>query len=171
MSKTQTSENKIKYLATAYEGLLDKALHQTVSSIHHSIDSVQDDLEALGKLTTEETKHLKHALKRDLGHAAQHLQASNQELKSWLGFDLDLIKFELWQKFIAATDKTTLELIKLKETAANAQYNTGEMIGLGTLICDQCKTPLHFHQASHIPPCGKCHGTHFHRQYHEVQIA
>jgi len=168
MTKTQTSEEKIKYLATAYEGLLDKALHETVSSIHHSIDKVQDDLSALGDLTIEETKHLKHALKRDLGHAAQHLQASNQELKSWLGFDLELIKVELWQKFIEATDKTNLELIKLKQTAAHAQYTTGEMIGLGTLVCDQCQTHLQFHQPSHIPPCGKCHGTHFHRQQLEV---
>jgi len=168
MSKTQTSEDKIKYLATAYENLLDKALHQTVSSIHHSIDSVQDDLAALGKLTIDETKHLKHAVKRDLNHAAQHLQASNQELKSWLGFDLELIKVELWKKFLDATDKANLELIKLKETAANAQYNTGEMIGLGTLVCDKCQTNLHFHQPSHIPPCSQCHGTHFHRQHVEV---
>ncbi|BCM24697.1 zinc ribbon-containing protein [Methyloradius palustris] len=168
MSKTPTSEDKIKQLATAYESVLDKALHQTVTSIHHTIDSVQDDLAALGKLTVEETTHLKHALKRDLSDAAQHLKASNQELKSWLGFDLELIKVELWQKFIEATDKTTLELIKIKSTAADAQYTTGEMIGLGTLVCDHCQTNLHFHQPSHIPPCGKCHGTKFHRQNHEV---
>jgi hypothetical protein len=171
MSKTQTSEDKIKYLATAYEGLLDKALHHTVNSIHHSIDSVQDDLAALGKLTTEEAQHLKHAVKRDLNHAAQHLQASNHELKSWLGFDLELIKFELWQKFIEATDKTNLELLKLKETAAHAQYKTGEMIGFGSLVCDHCQTKLQFHQPSHIPPCGKCHGTEFHRLHLEMETA
>jgi polyhydroxyalkanoate synthesis regulator phasin len=168
MSTTHTSEDKIKYLATAYENLLEKALHQTVSNIHHSIDSVQDDLTAMGKLTTEEAKHLKHAVKRDLSHAAHHMQASKQDLKSWLGFDLELIKVELWQKFIEATDKTTLELIKIKNIAADAQYHTGEMIGLGTLVCDHCQTNVHFRQPSHIPPCSKCHGTEFHRQHHEA---
>jgi len=76
MSKTQISEDKLKDLATAYESLLDKTLQQTV----HSIDSAQDDLKTLGQLTVEETTHLKHALKRDLSDAAQHLQASKQEL-------------------------------------------------------------------------------------------
>lgn len=29
--------------------------------------------------------------------------------------------------------------------------------------CDKCNAFLHFHKPGHIPPCAKCHGTHFHR--------
>jgi hypothetical protein len=102
-------------------------------------------------------------IKRDLIAAAQHLNESGQELKDWLGFDLKLIKNELWQRFTEAADKATLELLKLKKIAANAEYHTGEIVGLGSLICDQCQAQLHFYKPGHIPPCAKCHGTRFHR--------
>ncbi len=49
------------------------------------------------------------------------------------------------------------------ELDKRAHPHTGEIIGAGTLVCDQCGEKLHFHKAGKIPPCPKCHGTTFHR--------
>lgn len=161
MNKTQQQDSNDS-VGQAYETSLEKALSQAKqgdTSLHNSLDENHD---------SDEAHKLKRSIKRDLIDAAHHINETGKELKDWLGFDLMLIKNELWQKFTEATDKTTLELLKLKHLAENAEYHTGEIIGLGTLVCDQCKATVHFHKPGHIPPCGKCHGTRFHRLHHEI---
>lgn len=138
-----------------YTATLEKALQESKkpeSSLHQLLDDASDEL-----------YQYKQYIKRDLIDAAQHLAETGEELNDWLGFDLQLIKNELWQKFTEAADQTSLELLKLKHIAANAEYHTGEVIGLGSLSCDQCQARLHFHKPGRIPPCAKCHGSHFHR--------
>lgn len=166
MSQTQPPQDNHDAVGQAYESSLEKALQQVKqsdSSLHQAIDTGENDHKSIGQLGANGVIQLKKSIQRDLIDAAHHLSETGQELKDWLGFDLMLIKNELWQRFTEATDKTTLELMKLKHIAANAEYHTGEILGLGTLTCDQCGSTLHFHKPSHIPPCGKCHGTRFHR--------
>ena len=159
MSHTKAHNDKLHNnqdeVAGVYESSLAKLLQkskQTDASLHSLLDE-----------NASEFTQMAQWIKRDLIAAAQHLNESGQELKDWLGFDLMLIKNELWQRFTEATDKTTLELLKLKQIAANAEYHTGEVIGLGSLVCDHCQAPLHFYKPGHIPPCAKCNGTRFHR--------
>ena len=160
MAHTQAPNDKLKddqdKVAGDYESSLAKLLQkskQADKSLHNLLE--EED--------ASEFTQMAQWIKRDLIAAAQHLNESNQELKDWLGFDLKLIKNELWQRFTEAADKTTLDLLKLKQIAANAEYHTGEIVGLGSLICDQCQAQLHFYKPGHIPPCAKCHGTRFHR--------
>lgn len=156
-----------KKLGEAYEALLAGALHKAQQSgavLHHIIDEVRDDIAALNTFSQDEVALLKEYVKRDLADAGNYLDSTGKELKDWLGFDLTLIESGLWGKFSAAADKTALELMQIKQQAQNVGYLTGELAGMGTLLCDQCDTPLHFHKPGHIPPCPKCHHTHFHRQ-------
>ncbi len=169
MNKTQPQQDVNDAVGHAYQSSLETALQQSKhadSNFHHLLEIVTDDIKIASQIKADEAVDLKNSIKRDLLDAAHHLNETGKELKDWLGFDISLIKSELWQAFTEATDKTTLELLKLKQIAANAEYHTGEIIGLGTLVCDQCKAALHFHQPGHIPPCGKCHGTRFHRLNH-----
>lgn len=146
-----------KKLSDAYEALL-------ANFQHHIIDEVRDDIAALNTFSKDEAVLLKEYVKRDLADAAHYLDSTGKELKDWLGFDLELIESGLWRKFSAAADKTALELLQIRQQAESIGYSTGELTGIGTLLCDQCATPLHFHKPGHIPPCPKCHHTHFHRQ-------
>lgn len=168
MNKSKLPQEADDAVSEAYEKSLEKALQQSKqsdTSIHELLDSTVGKEKISSNFNImDETVKLEQSIKRDLIDAANHMNETGQELKDWLGFDLMLIKNELWKNFTEATDKTTLELLKLKYIAANAEYHTGEVIGLGTLICDQCKATLHFHKPGHIPPCSKCNGTHFHRQ-------
>ncbi|MSP86252.1 MAG: hypothetical protein EXR38_02855 [Methylotenera sp.] len=167
MNSSQTPEKANDAVDQEYEPSLENALKkskQTDASPHDLLSSAdrQKPPSTLGFI--DGAIRLEQSIKRDLIEAAHHMNETGKELKDWLGFDLMLIKNELWKNFTEATDKTTLELLKLKNIAANAEYHTGEIIGLSTLICDHCQAALNFHKSGHIPPCGKCHGSSFHRQ-------
>jgi hypothetical protein len=151
-----------------YATLLDDAVQksrQGGSLISHLADEIREDFSALNELSKDEIALMKAYIKRDLTDAATYLDTTGKELKDWFGFDLTLIESKLLHNFAEAADQTTLELIKLKQQAAlSSTYSTGEVTGIGTLICDGCETKIHFHQPGHIPPCAKCHGTRFHRE-------
>jgi len=156
----------VEALSKAYEVLLENALqkaHQSGAILHHIIDEIRGDIAGLNRLTQDEVALLKEYIKRDLTDAATYLDTTGKELKDWLGFDLGLIESKFWENFSRAADKTTLELFQIEHDAKTTEYSTGGLTGIGTLVCDQCATTLHFHKPGHIPPCPKCHHTHFHR--------
>jgi len=167
MNNTSPKHDLARKLSEAYEAILASALHkahQGGTVLYQIIDEVREDIAALNTFSKDETALLKEYMKRDLTDAAKYLDSTGKELKDWLGFDMELIESGLWGRFSAAADKTALELMQIKQQALSTGYSTGELAGIGTLLCDQCATPLHFHKPGHIPPCPKCHHTHFHRQ-------
>jgi len=154
-------------MGEAYELLLEKALqkaHKSGTLVHHMIEESRGDIVALKKFSQDEVVKLEQYLKRDLIDAARYLDKTENELKFWLGFDVALIRHEFWEHFSEAADQTTTSLYQLKKQAANAYYQSGELAGLGTLVCGQCDEKLHFHKPAHIPSCAKCDSTLFHRQ-------
>jgi len=156
----------IDALGEAYELLLESALqkaHQSGVFVHHMIDESRRDIVSLNKFDDNEIIKLERYLKRDLIDAALYLNKTEKDLKFWLDFDVDLIKRELWERFSDAAGHTKIELNQLNKLAAIGEYHSGELVGLGTLVCDQCGEKYQFHKPSHIPHCIKCHNTHFHR--------
>jgi hypothetical protein len=160
----------IEAIGEAYELLLESALqkaHQSGVFVHHMIDESRSDIVAMNKFDDNEIIKLEGYLKRDLIDAARYLDKTGKDLKFWLDFDVDLIKRELWERFSDAADQTTKANIQLNEQAANGEYHSGEVVGLGMLVCSQCGEKLHFNKPSRIPRCIKCHNTHFHRHNFE----
>jgi len=97
-------------------------------------------------------------------HALHYLSETGHELNDWLGFETALYEYAIFDLLLSAADKTTFELLSMKENLQQAAvYRTGEITGPGTLLCDQCGEKLHFQKAGRIPPCPKCHATTFHR--------
>ena len=160
----------VEALGEAYELLLEKSLqkaHQSGALVHHMIDECRGDLIALNKFDDNEIVKLEGYLKRDLKDTARYMNKTGKDLKFWLDFDVDLIKQELWERFSDAADHTTKELHQLNELAEIGEYQSGELVGMGTLACDQCGEKHQFQKPSHIPHCIKCHNTHFHRHNFE----
>ena len=171
MTKLTPPHDPVEALGEAYELLLEKTLaeaHQAKvksgPALHQLIDEVAQKSSDMTELAGEEAEKIGQYLKRDLIDAASYIDKTGKELKDWLGFDLMYLKDRLRDDFSKAADQTTIELLNLKQQAEAAGYRTGEIVGPGSLICDQCGEKLHFHNAGHIPPCPKCQGTHFHRQ-------
>lgn len=169
--KDPVHHDPVNIVGEAYELMLERAMEgfhkageKTGPALHKLIDKARDTAVELEELSREEAEKVSDYLKRDLTDAAEHLVETGDELKEWMGFETRLIESELFQLFMRAADKTTVELLELKEKARQASsYHTGEITGLGTLSCDQCGEKLHFHKPGRIPPCPKCHATVFHR--------
>lgn len=162
--------DSIEVVSKNYEKLLHKAMekvrefkNETGPALHHAIDLVSGEMAKAEELSIEEAQELASSLKRDLVDAAHHLKDNKDELKSWWDVDISIIEKTLLNAFLEAADKTTVELSQLQEKAMNAEYKTGEIIGISTLRCDNCEELLHFHKPGHIPPCPKCQHTSFHR--------
>lgn len=156
----------IDALGEAYELLLEKALqkaHQSGALVHHMIEESRGDITALHRFSDDEVIKLEEYLKRDLFDAAQYLEKTEKDLKYWLDFDVALIKHDFWKQFTEAAGHTRKVLNQLSELAKNTEYLSGELIGIGTLVCSQCGEKLHFNKPTQIPLCAKCGGAHFHR--------
>ncbi len=170
MSKT-THIDPIDALGAAYEKMFERAaenLHsaevKTAPLLHKLIDEARDEAIALGELSENDAAKLAGWLKRDLDDAITYLAETGHELKDWLGFETTLLENATLDLLLRAADKTTVELSIMKENFRRAStYTTGEITGVGTLVCEQCAEKLHFHKTGRIPPCPRCHSTTFHR--------
>ncbi len=170
MKKT-TQVDPLDTLGAAYETMYErvaKNLHNvkehTGPLLHKFIDEAKDKAVELDELTEEDAEKLTDWLKRDLDDAISHIAETDEKLTDWLGFEATLIESALLYLLLETADKTTVQLLRMKENARlPSVYHTGEVTGPGTLICDECEEKLHFHNASRIPPCPKCHKTQFHR--------
>ena len=158
-------------LGAAYETMyehvaenLHKAKDKTGPLIHQLVDDAKEKAKEIEEVTEEDAEKLTAWLKRDLDDVTNYLSETGYAVKDWLGFETSLIKNVMIRMMLEAADKTTVELLRMKENAHKPyDYHTGEIAGFGTLICDECGEKLHFHKAGKIPPCPRCHKTSFHR--------
>ena len=170
--KQPLQHNPVDILEEAYEKMykratdnLHKASEKSRSLLHKFIDEAEEKAAELGEISKEDARKIAVWLKRDLNDAVEYLVDTEYELKDWLGFETRLLKSTMLDLMLKTADKTSVELLKLKEEFTKTNiYTTGEITGPGMLICDQCDEILHFHKAGKIPPCPKCHATSFHRR-------
>lgn len=171
MSELKPPHDPVEAMGEAYELMLER-----ISDGYHKLekkagppltqllaDAKEKSVE-LGELSREEADKLAEYLRRDLEDAGSYLARTGSEFSEWLGFETSLLGDRLLELFKKAADKTTLELMKLEAGPETpALYNTGEITGIGTLICTECGETLHFKKPGRIPPCPKCHATTFQR--------
>ena len=150
----------------------NKLLHSVYDTVVETSDKLKPDLEkrledaaALDELGREEMDTISGYLRRDIEAAAQWLAENESgELADWLRFDIEQVESRALEAFGQLADQTTLELKQLEQQANEVgEWHTGEIVGIGALICKECGEELHFHATGHIPPCPKCHGTKFKR--------
>lgn len=170
MTKHSPSKFITDGLNDAYEKLLMLSIKETKllkektgPALHNIIDQISQKSSEFGELSNIELNKISEYLKRDLHDAATYMAENKAEFKDWLAIDTELVEDYLLDQFSQAADQTTVELNQLKANAELAEYRTGQITGPGVLVCDACGEQLHFAKAGHIPPCAKCHDTHFHR--------
>jgi len=170
--KDHQHHDPIDTLGEAYEKMYERAIENLHNSseksrslLHKFIDEAKEKAVELEELSNENAEKLSDWLKRDINDTANYLTDTEYELKDWLGFETSVLETAVLDLMLRTADKSTIEMLALKEDLKNAStYTTGEITGPGTLICDQCDEILHFHKAGKIPPCPKCHATSFHRK-------
>ncbi len=78
---------------------------------------------------------------------------------------LRVIKESLWQELVDITDKTQLEWQALfKDVSHHGVYHSGEVVGLGNLVCENCHHHVAFYTPEVLPRCPKCEHDQFQRQ-------
>lgn len=146
---------------------IEEAEEDTLPALQRFIHNARDTAVELGELTRDEAEKVAYYVQRDLQDAGQHLAATGHELGDWLRFDVELIEERLLEALALAADHTRLEMLQFEqELKAGPTWNSGEFAGPGTLICDSCGNPLHFHSTGEIPACPNCSHTAYHRQQH-----
>lgn len=108
-----------------------------------------------GELTRTEVEELTRAVRRDLEEFALSYEESlDEETDSVF---MRVIKESIWQELADITDKTQLEWREVfQDLSHHGVYHSGEVVGLGNLVCEKC----HFHLAVYTrmccPLCPKC---------------
>jgi len=153
--------NKNK-LINAYTDLMEhlyEAMDDTLHSFADALDIAKEKIRKVSDLTNEELDKVSGSVKRDIEHAAHGLsdREDNDSLSEWFKFDIELIENFTLDAFLSIADKTRLELAKLGQLAETHRYQSGDITGPGTFICDNCGKEIAFKTPSEIPECPACH--------------
>lgn len=168
----QTNKETNDYIVDAYaimlervHELVDKAEHATVPKLGEVMEIAKDKAVTLGELSREEAEKVAIYVERDVQDAAEFLVESGDELQDWLRFDLQMVEERFLEWFSAAADKTSLQLKALAEQARQAPvYEVDEVVGPGTLVCDDCGKAYQLIKPTRIQPCSMCGGRIFGRR-------
>lgn len=174
MKTRSSSDNELETMGQAYRELLEGALHkarQSGSSLFHWLGGGHNEAPHGCDSGGHEVAELERYVRRDLADSARYRHETGRDLGDWLGFDVALIEQAFWNVFSDAADQTLLALHEMRLQANASEYHTGEMVGLGTLACDQCNERLRFSAVGRIPPCPRCGGTRFHRPVDGAPLA
>jgi predicted ATP-dependent protease len=131
--------------------------HFEEHSVEELFEKAQAEAQHLGELTAEEAREIAGFLRRDLHDAAHALHETEEDLATWVQFDIALIEDKLWQAFSQVADKSAADQLYLKFRAERGPvYRCGEITGVGTLQCEQCGELVQFQKVTAIAPCAKC---------------
>lgn len=114
-------------------------------------------------LNAQERKTVLRAIRRDLAEFARQVHAA-PEAETDSPFLLAL-KESLWAELADVTDKTQLGWLEMyQDIEHGGVYHSGDVVGLGELVCDRCQHKLVYFAPEVLPACPQCGGTAFHRR-------
>ncbi|MCL6329973.1 zinc ribbon-containing protein [Pectobacterium carotovorum subsp. carotovorum] len=125
--------------------------------------SARKTLQESSELTQKEIEQVIQAVQRDLEEFARSYSESQDEFTD--SVFMRVIKESLWQELADITDKTQLEWREIfKDVNHHGVYHSGEVVGLGNLVCENCHHHIAFYTPEVLPLCPKCSHDLFHRQ-------
>ena len=159
-------------LEKAYGTMLERVkeqLNDVTKKTEPVVDEVMEKAKhkavELGELTEEEAEKIGEYLLRDLRDAGEFLKDAKRVLADWIYFDYKLIESKFWDTYKVVSKQVSAEWTEFSQRLKHTkEYRTGEVIGIGTLVCRECGEVLHFTKSSTIPKCPKCSGTQFMRK-------
>ncbi|TKI05475.1 zinc ribbon-containing protein [Martelella alba] len=152
---------------TAHYRTLLASLGRRIEQGERDIDALVDEahrrLLAGGELTPAEADSVTRSVRRDIREFARSYDESRAD-------DGDsvftrIIKESLWQELADITDKTQLEWREIfKDVAHHGVYSSGEVVGLGNLVCERCHHAIAFYTPEVLPLCPHCGFDQFQRR-------
>ncbi len=154
-------ERKARYEAVLEEVV--ETLKHSPEELDRVLDSSSQVVAAASDMTKDELSLVSAYVRSDLNEFAQSYQQSKKSFPESPFYQL--IANSVWEGLLEITDRTKVEWQELfLDLEHRGLYQTGEVIGLGYLVCDNCSDKSYFNHPTRIPPCKKCGNTGFTRQ-------
>jgi len=149
--------NKKEYLMEVYQDLsnwLDEMKELQKPRVTELIKRAKLYAKAAENMSEEKVNQFTDNLKHDLHDFYQQNQ-SQVKHSIYLG----LLNEALWSNLAQLTDKSQVEWAELVDDFDHdGIYRTGDIIGFGELVCQQCEDKIHIMHASEVTECAKCGG-------------
>jgi len=159
MTETTSPDRSATTRIRAAWQALAHALHEATDPQH-----LRELVARAGEWTREELDLAADLLARDLRDLRDHLAHETAELGEALTLDTELLEQGAAEALRRLADPTRIAQFELTLAATAADfYQTGEMATPGAFQCTACGQSLHLTRTTHLPPCPRCHGTHFRR--------
>ena len=138
--------NKVAQYYRELVASLSERLRNGERDIDALVEQARQRVMQTGELTRTEVEELTRAVRRDLEEFALSYEESlDEETDSVF---MRVIKESIWQELADITDKTQLEWREVfQDLSHHGVYHSGEVVGLGNLVCEKC----HFHLAVYTP--------------------
>lgn len=155
--------NKVAQFYRELVASLTERLRNGERDIDELVASARKHMNETGELTRTEVDEVTRAVRRDLEEFARSYSESQNEITD--SVFMRVIKESIWQELADITDKTQLEWREVfQDLNHHGVYHSGEVVGLGNLVCENC----HFHLAVYtpdvLPACPKCGHNQFSRR-------
>lgn len=155
--------NKVAQFYRELVTTLTERLRNGERDIDVLVEQARARVAQTGELTRTEVDELIRAVRRDLEEFAMSYSESQDDEED--SVFLRVIKESIWQELADITDKTQLEWREVfQDLNHHGVYHSGEVVGLGNLVCEKC----HFHLAVYtpdvLPLCPKCGHDQFQRR-------
>lgn len=142
---------------------LSERLRKGERDIDSLVASARKQMNDTGELTRTEIEEVTRAVRRDLEEFARSYGESQEEFTD--SVFMRVIKESLWQELADITDKTQLEWREVfKDLSHHGVYHSGEVVGLGNLVCENCHHHIAIYTPDVLPVCPKCGHNQFHRR-------
>lgn len=156
----------MKKVAQFYRELIEslsERLRKGERDIDALVASARQQMNDTGELTRTEIEEVTRAVRRDLQEFARSYGESQEEFTD--SVFMRVIKESLWQELADITDKTQLEWREVfKDLSHHGVYHSGEVVGLGNLVCENCHHHIAIYTPDVLPVCPKCGHNQFHRR-------
>ena len=147
---------------TSYEEMIEDVvdnLKHSPEELQHILEKSGQVVEAANDMTKDEMALISAYVKSDLKEFADNSEASKS------GPFYLMIAKSVWQGLLEITDRTKVEWVELfQDLEHQGIYTTGEMIGLGVLVCEECGHKTEYNHPTTISACPKCGHNTFNRQ-------
>lgn len=133
-------------------------------NLDEALKKASEELSAAGEFTREQSERITGYVKRDLGHAVEHLNRTTETIKEAVAPQrLAAGAQSFFARILTATSEHLNEWAQKAES--QLEFKTGEITSPGTLTCKNCQEELQMKRTARIPPCPKCHKTLFRKSY------
>ncbi|EPG8605806.1 zinc ribbon-containing protein [Raoultella ornithinolytica] len=155
--------NKVAQFYRELVSTLSERLRNGERDIDALVEQARMKISQSGELTHREVETLTKAVRRDLEEFARSYEESQDELTE--SVFMRVIKESLWQELADITDKTQLEWREVfQDLNHHGVYHSGEVVGLGNLVCEHCHYHLAVYTPDILPRCPKCGHDQFQRR-------